>query len=169
MAKKQREKTPKQNRMLNWLLGEAGLFDDEARDYLESVCGKRYRRDMDFYDFRKAIDDLMGKLKKKPETAKPEIFERRERAEPCERRDKSDPPTPEQLIYIREMLESMGADHKARARWCKRQTGYVFPMNVGDAQKLIEALKSMNDRNYRFPEDTKKSSAPLNGEKNNAR
>lgn len=150
-----RIKTPKQNRTLGWLLGQAGLYDDDARDALEAMCGKRRRSDMDFDDFKKCIDELNEKLggvikKKKPGRA----------AKPRSQRPggyDEEPPTPDQLEYIFGLLNEMNFKGILKTQWIKRQIKKPWPQTRGEAKALTETLKQMKARGYvRGQGETKK-------------
>jgi hypothetical protein len=149
MPKAKREKTPAQNRTLNWLLQEAGLFDEAARDYLEARCGKRRRRDMDFYDFKKVIDDLSYKTGLKPgETAPRPGTQKIEQPRTKAPHKKTDPITPDQMDYIGGLYVKIGADGAAQIAMNKRTIKKSWPQTVGDGQKIIEMLKDMIERGY---------------------
>jgi len=140
-------KTPKQNRTLNYLLTEAGLDGDTLRDYLESICGKRYRRDMDFYDFQKVIKDLCEKNSKSMKTTyqTPAV----KRVAPKDKLPalESDPISREQTDLIFKLHAQAGAvSSKAQAGITRKTIGKIFPVTIGDGKKMIEALKAINAR-----------------------
>jgi hypothetical protein len=148
-----REKTPAQNRTLNWLLNEAGLFDDHARDCLQSVCGKRYRRDMDFSDYQRAIDAISRMYGIRIKGSKGRIIEGRQgqRHEPLPKLRKSDPMTGLQREKMFELYHEIGAVNVRQQRGIsEKAVGKPWPFTVGEAQKVIEALKNMKDRGYRM-------------------
>lgn len=145
MAKVPREKTPAQNRTLGWVLQQAGLFGDDARDCLQTVCGKRYRRDMDFYDYQRAIDTISRMYgievkgrggKGKPREARPELRP-------------TDPMTGLQREMMFGLYHDIGAtDVRRQAGIAQKAVGKPWPFTVAEAQKMIEALKSMKRRGY---------------------
>lgn len=154
-------KTPKQNRTLNYLLTEAGLDGDLLRDYLESVCGKRLRRDMDFYDYQKCIKDLNEKLggrikdtmgagaaagrKVQPDAGHGESAEA---APPKIHGRLTDPITAAQMKYIQRLYEQLGADKARQIELNRRTCKKPWPQTIGQGQKIIQMLLDLIKRNY---------------------
>jgi len=137
-------KTPKQNRTLNMLLTAAGLDGDTMRDYLESVCGKRLRREMDFYDFQKAIKDLNEKTGNSLKTAAYNPPAKHETPKDKMPGKDSDPISREQTELIFNLHAQAGAvSSKAQAGIARKAIGKYFPATVGDGRKMIEALKAI--------------------------
>lgn len=147
--KKKREKTPKQNRTLNMLLSRAGLDGEDARDYLEGVCGKRYRREMDFYDFQKAIKDLSEKHNIRIGGDKPRASAHLPKIERKPGGKESDLITPWQMDYIAKLYAGIGADGVAQIEMNKRTVKKPWPQTIGQGQKIIQMLLDMKRRDYR--------------------
>jgi len=152
MARTRREKTQKQNRTLNWLLSKAGLdaSDEGTRDYFERVTGKRRRTDMDFYDYRKMINKVASDygiaINGCKATATEEASGPRE-PRTAQRRDPGEQITNEQRELLFRMYQQAGiSGTKAQAGVCLKATGKMFPETVGDAAKVIEAVKAIEAR-----------------------
>lgn len=140
-----KEKTPEQNRTLNMLLNRAGLFGEDARDTLETACGKRRRRDMDFGDHLRAIkylNDQMGKPLQKKKPRKPR--ELRPGGTDADR------PTLDNVRYLYALLEQMGATGTRRTDWVWSQIQKEAPSTRGELKRLTEAAKAMRARGYNF-------------------
>jgi hypothetical protein len=141
----QKQKTPEQNRTLNYLLNRAGLFGEDARDTLETACGKRRRRDMDFGDHQRAIKYLNDQMGKPLQSKKPR--------KPRELRPggtDADRPTMDHVRYLYELLEQMGATGTRRTDWVWSQIQKEAPSTRGELKRLTEAAKAMRARGYNF-------------------
>jgi hypothetical protein len=133
-----KQRTPAQNRTLHMLLSRAGLYDDDAREYLQSVCGKSRRSDMDFEDFKKCIRDLELKLGNPLKKTRA----RAERAARPQGRG-TDPITAEAKEHATRLFADLGADARARLSFTRRVLKKDWPQTRADGQKLIQALTCM--------------------------
>lgn len=145
--KKNREKTPKQNRTLNWLLTEAGYDpnSEEARDVLEAACGKRKRREMDFYEYQEAIKYLTEKMGRKPGGSN---YAPQPEPAPKKPGKPTDYISPEQTAYINGLYDQIGATPEQRIEINRRTIKGPWPQNIGEGQKIIQMLLDMTGRGY---------------------
>ncbi len=151
--------SPQQRRAMFALFREAGMDDEMRREFCARTCGKSSLREMGAADARLVIQELkrrLGQNKKTVDsiqhTADREKTETRNTRPPAAKiiRDPNDMVSEEQAELIGTLYDSMDADSAARVSFNKRIVKNAWPQTVREAQVIIEALKKMSARGFRF-------------------
>jgi hypothetical protein len=156
-----------------WLQGKIhdvakrlGMPEQDRRDFMMDLVGENSCRDMTHPQLKKVLWALTHKTDRSPShrpvTAMTPIGEVvRKTTDYILKRSGRDERLPDEISTIEQtrMIEHLFADIETmnpdrlprtwRTGFCKRQCGRVWPQTRAQANKIIEALKSMRDRGWK--------------------
>jgi hypothetical protein len=124
---------------------QLGLTDDEYRDLLRSTCNVESSKELTHRDCNRLMlrfKDLGFKLKVKGPDQVQQTKKHAEETNP------SALPTPAHFGKIHGLYKELGWEKERQIGFNKRVIKQPWPQNRAEANKIIEALKSMVARGY---------------------
>ena len=129
----------KQKALIHVAKTQLGLDDERYRDLLRSTCGVESAKELDYIQYDKLLKrfrELGFKVSHKKGHRQPYLQ--------APNRDPSGLPSPAHLKKINDLYEQLGwMEPERRIGLNQRIIKRPWPQNRADANKIIEALKSM--------------------------
>ena len=133
----------KEKALIHVAKSQLGLDDDRYRDLLRSTCGVESSKNLDV----KQLDKLMQRFKDLGFVLQPKEKSLGKHLQPYLKAPDRDPgslPAPAHLQKINHLYDQLGwTENERRIGMNKRVIKKPWPQNRDEANKIIEALKSM--------------------------
>lgn len=136
-------RTLKQNRIIHQLISRRGISSEKKTALVEQVSGGRVNSSAQLT--KTEANDLITKLGGDPPQPNPQ-HKKRALQRKRQRAGIKQIVTQRQVIYIEDLWKKFGRTDKGLQKLCQNIIRKNYPRTTAEANKIIEAIKSMNER-----------------------